>query len=214
MKKTIEKVINTEKLVEMAQEVIEEMRPFPRPISGMQQRTEDAVDTVMALKKSGKLTPEYLKLAFAISGCMDGSLDGVYDFWNNETTASIAIDAVNGRYGVKGIRKTEFAELESAVIEQMQSLVRDFEEAGEEYGWYLGTEEQERRRILSNLETIVDGGEPEGFQHGYDLPMLIIGKTNGADVKNWSKLSKAQTEWINEAALRMEVKKIVFRSEE
>ena len=180
----------------------------------MQQRTEDAVDTVMALKKSGKLTPEYLKLAFAISGCMDSEEDDLWDFWNDNTMKSIVIDAVNGRYGIKGIHSLGFVKFESAVIEQMQSLVRDFEEAGEEYRWYLGTEEQERQRILSNLETIVDGGEPVGFQHGYDLPMLIIGKTNGADVKNWSKLSKAQAEWLDEAVFRMEVKKIIFKSEE
>lgn len=207
MRKTIEKTIGTEKLIEMAEEVVTEMWPFPRPLSGVEQRTEEAVDTVMALKKSCKLTPERIKLAFAITGVMDAEEDSLYDFWNDETVASIAIDAVNGRYGIKGIQKVELAKLEQAIIEQMKSLVRDFEEAGEEYGFYLGTEEEERQRILSNIKTICDGNEPEGFQHGYDLPMLIIGWCNGADVKNWSRLSKAQTKWINEAALRMERKR-------
>ena len=79
---------------------------------------------------------------------------------------------------------------------------------------YLGTEEQERCRVLSNIKVIAAGNEPEGFQHGYDLPMLIIGRCNGADVKNWSRLSKDQVEWLEEAALRMEAKKIIFKSEE
>lgn len=97
MEKTIEKTEKTmemEKLINMAEEVVVEMGAFPRPLSGVEQRTEDAINAVMALKRSGKLTPVMLKLALNMTGVMDSEEDDLYDFWNDEGAASIAIDAV------------------------------------------------------------------------------------------------------------------------